>query len=347
MENQDQSVPNLGLKCPLCIVPNINIGPSALKQHMELFHQVNPSGIPFYHLNHSIQETANRALLIEKNARDEAIQTISNELYNVKIENSNYSTQLKNIQSEVKFKNEEILKSQIKIQQMEQHIEELEKKNVKLELKMKNIESLDRLQENIAQQNSIVIDLTQENKRLQKEKEKANQNVENLQDELKNSETKIKPQDLDFFKQQIIHLQNENSQLKTEKLKLKISKSMKFIGGSNNSRRNSETNCREEVIDLRMKLQQAQEIIESLNKEKETFQEQFRELNEKCGQISSKLALQYTKCETLEIQMKKLMEILNIPNENRIFMNLINEVEYLKCAYISEKERADNLAINS
>ena len=114
MENRDQSVLNLGLKCPLCIVPNINIGPSALKQHMELFHQVNPSGIPFYHLNHSIQETANRALLIEKNAREEAIQTISNELYNVKLENSNYSTQLKNIQSEVKLKNEEILKSQIK-----------------------------------------------------------------------------------------------------------------------------------------------------------------------------------------------------------------------------------------
>ena len=64
-------------------------------------------------------------------------------------------------------------------------------------------------------------------------------------------------------------------------------------------------------------------------------------------QKDQKLSIQKAKCEEFEIQQNKLMDLFqNVPNEQRNFLGLQENIETLKQDYINEKERADNLAAN-
>ena len=84
--------------------------------------------------------------------------------------------------------------------------------------------------------------------------------------------------------------------------------------------------------------------ISKLTKEKEG---KFKELSEMIEQKDQKLSIQKAKCEEFEIQQNKLMDLFqNVPNEQRNFLGLQENIETLKQDYINEKERADNLATN-
>ena len=60
--------------------------------------------------------------------------------------------------------------------------------------------------------------------------------------------------------------------------------------------------------------------------------------------LRGKFSIQKEKCNTLEVQQNILMDILDIPTEERNFLSLREGLENLKKDYINEKERADNLA---
>ena len=72
--------------------------------------------------------------------------------------------------------------------------------------------------------------------------------------------------------------------------------------------------------------------------------QEIEDLNETITERNQKLAIQKEKCETLEKQMQKLMDILNIAANNRNFYYLRRELEELKQQYTIEKERAEHLA---
>ena len=68
------------------------------------------------------------------------------------------------------------------------------------------------------------------------------------------------------------------------------------------------------------------------------------EAAEEIQNLKQKLSIQKEKCNTLEVQQNVLMDILDIPQEERNFLSLREGLENLKNDYVNEKERADNLA---
>ena len=68
------------------------------------------------------------------------------------------------------------------------------------------------------------------------------------------------------------------------------------------------------------------------------------EVAEEIQYLKQKLSIQKEKCNTLEVQQNILMDILDIPLEERNFLSLRGGLENLKNDYLNEKERADNLA---
>ena len=65
---------------------------------------------------------------------------------------------------------------------------------------------------------------------------------------------------------------------------------------------------------------------------------------EEIRNLKQKLSLQKEKCNSFQTQQDVLMDILNIPSEERNFLSLRKGLEKLKNEYIIEKDRADNLA---
>ena len=86
--------------------------------------------------------------------------------------------------------------------------------------------------------------------------------------------------------------------------------------------------------------------VKKLNKNVLEKEEKFKELNEIIVQKNQKLSLQKAKCEQFETQQNTLIDLLKIPNDQRNFLGLRENIENLKQDFINEKERADNLATN-
>ena len=66
---------------------------------------------------------------------------------------------------------------------------------------------------------------------------------------------------------------------------------------------------------------------------------------EEIRNLKQKLSIQREKCHSFQTQQDVLMDILNIPSEERNFLSLRKGLENLKNEYIIEKDRADNLAV--
>ena len=63
--------------------------------------------------------------------------------------------------------------------------------------------------------------------------------------------------------------------------------------------------------------------------------------------LRGKFSIQKEKCNTLEVQQNILMDILDIPTEERNFLSLREGLENIKKDYLNEKERADNMACHT
>ena len=92
-------------------------------------------------------------------------------------------------------------------------------------------------------------------------------------------------------------------------------------------------------------------IMESLVQSNKTLQIDKLKLQLKVSNYEIKLAEKVEDISEMsgKISIYKnnqniLMELMNIPQENRHFIALREQLEYLKEAYIEEKERADCLA---
>ena len=95
---------------------------------------------------------------------------------------------------------------------------------------------------------------------------------------------------------------------------------------------------------LTEKIRQINELEQRNSAGGQNNTQEVEDLNETITQRNQKLAIQKEKCETLEKQMQKLMDILNIAPNNRNYYNLRRELEELKQQYTIEKERAEHLA---
>ena len=144
-------------------------------------------------------------------------------------------------------------------------------------------------------------------------------------------------QNNEFLSKQISEA-NDKAKLEEEKLQQEID--------------NLKSRMKEEiqkVSDLNQKLTEKNRQVNDLEQSNggsgnQSNIQQIEDLNEKVMQTNQKLAIQKEKCETLENQMQKLMDILNIAPNNRNFYTLRRELEELKQQYSTEKERADHLA---
>ena len=114
----------------------------------------------------------------------------------------------------------------------------------------------------------------------------------------------------------------------------------------------------QEVNDLQEIVNQKNQIIHDLTEENiqklDNLQEKvdrknqvIHDLTEENIEKNQKLAIQKGKCDTFEKQQNILMQILNIPENERNFGTLREALESLKNDYVIEKERAEHLAIIS
>lgn len=114
----------------------------------------------------------------------------------------------------------------------------------------------------------------------------------------------------------------------------------------------------QEVNNLQENVNQKNQIIHDLTEENiqklDNLQEKvdrknqvIHDLTEENIEKNQKLAIQKGKCDTFEKQQNILMQILNIPENERNFGSLREALENLKNDYVIEKERAENLAIIS
>ena len=86
------------------------------------------------------------------------------------------------------------------------------------------------------------------------------------------------------------------------------------------------------------------EEVKELKQNLKDLKNEMDDLQEKLDQKNQKLAIQKGKCDKLENQQNILMQILNIPENERNFGTLREALENLKNDYVIEKERAEHLA---
>ena len=86
------------------------------------------------------------------------------------------------------------------------------------------------------------------------------------------------------------------------------------------------------------------EEVKELKQNLKDLKNEMDDLQEKLDQKNQKLAIQKGKCDKLENQQNILMQILNIPENERNFGTLREALENLKNDYVVEKERAEHLA---
>ena len=226
------------------------------------------------------------------------------------------------------------------IQNIKQEIDDLKEKHSKAETKAKNeLKNLTQIKESIDEENCQM--------RLQIKNLEMEQNtlfdLLNLPQNDQRNFTSLKKavenilQNNEFLSKQISEA-NDKAKLEEEKLQQEID--------------NLKSRMKEEiqkVSDLNQKLTEKNRQVNDLEQSNggsgnQSNIQQIEDLNEKVMQTNQKLAIQKEKCQTLENQMQKLMDILNIAPNNRNFYTLRRELEELKQQYSIEKERSDHLA---
>ena len=88
------------------------------------------------------------------------------------------------------------------------------------------------------------------------------------------------------------------------------------------------------------KNQEVDNLLEKVDRKNQVI----HDLSEENVQKTQKLAIQKGRCDSFENQQNILMHILNIPENERNFGTLREELENLKTNYVAEKERAEHLA---
>ena len=146
-------------------------------------------------------------------------------------------------------------------------------------------------------------------------------------------------QNNESFSKQVSEAKLEEQKLKQEidELKAKLNEEIQKFQQKNHE----VSNLNEELTE---KIRQINELERRNAAGGQNNTQEIVDLKEKITQRNQKLAIQKEKCETLEKQLKKLMDILNIHPNNQNFCNLRRELEELKQQYTIEKERAEHLA---
>ena len=258
---------------------------------------------------------------------------LKQELTEAKIEIHNLKYAQKNL-------NNENIQSLEQIQKIKQEIDDLNQKHSEAETKAKNeLKNLTQTKESIDEENCQM--------RLQIKNLEMEQNtlfdLLNLPQNDQRNFTSLKKavenilQNNEFLSKQISEA-NDKAKLEEEKLQQEID--------NLKSKMNEEI---QRVFDLNQKLTEKNCQVNDLKQSngsgnQSNTTQQIEDLNEKVMQTNQKLAIQKEKCETLENQMQKLMDILNIAPNNRNFYTLRRELEELKQQYSIEKERSDHLA---
>ena len=274
-------------------------------------------------------------LRLQTDKEDESKRTdskLKQELTEAKIEIHNLKYAQKNLNNE----------SLEQIQKIKQEIDDLNQKHSEAETKAKNeLKNLTQTKESIDEENC---QMRLQIKNLETEQNKFFDHLKLPQNDQRNF-TSVKK-----AIENILHSNNEflSKQISeaNDKAKLEEGKLQQEID-------NLKSRMKEEiqkVCDLNQKLTEKNRQVNDLkqsnsgsgNQSKTT--QQIEDLNEKVMQTNQKMAIQKEKCETLENQMQKLMDIFNIASNNRNFYTLRRELEELKQQYSIEKERADHLA---
>ena len=300
----------------------------------------------------------------------EQIQKIKQEIDDLNQKHSEAETkakyELKNLTQTKESIDEENCQMRLQIENLE-----TEQNNFFDHLKLpqndqRNFTSVKKAIENILQSNNEFLSkqISEANVKAKLEEEKLQKDIDHLKSKIKNLETEqnkffdhlnlpqndqrnftsvkkaienILHSNNEFFTKQISEandkakLEEEKLQQEIDNLKLKMNEEIQKVCDLN--QKLTEKNC--QVNDLK-------QSNGSGNQSNTT--QQIEDLNEKVMQTNQKLAIQKEKCETLENQMQKLMDILKIAPNNRNFYTLRRELEVLKQQYSIEKERADHLA---
>ena len=230
---------------------------------------------------------------------------------------------------ELSEKNDESRLSLEQIQKMKQEIENLNKKLSESEESATNEkEELKIFLQNLETEQNILIDLLNLPQRnfttLKKAIENIIQNNEIFSKQVSEANAKAK-------------LEEQKLKHEIDELKAKLNEEIQKI-----QQKNLEiSNLNEKLTE---KIRQINELEQRNSAGGQNNTQEVEDLNETITQRNQKLAIQKEKCETLEKQMQKLMDILNIAPNNRNFYNLRRELEELKQQYTIEKERAEHLA---
>ena len=250
---------------------------------------------------------------------------LKQELTEAKIEIHNLKYAQKNLNNE----------SLEQIQKIKQEIDDLNQKHSEAETKAKNeLKNLTQTKESIDEENC---QMRLQIKNLETEQNnffdhlKLPQNDQRNFTSVKKAIENILHSNNEFLSKQISEA-NDKAKFEEEKLQQEID--------------NLKSRMKEEINQkLTRKNPQVNDLEQSNGGSgNQSNTQQIEDLNEKVMQTNQKMAIQKEKCETLENQMQKLMDILNIAPNNRNFYTLRRELEELKQQYSIEKERADHLA---
>ena len=215
--------------------------------------------------------------------------------------------------------------------------------------KMENIHAnLKQAEEKHAQEIKTIVDKNNELtttinklKTLGRNLKKKNEKYENVVGE-KNSEIEKLMKTCDEHSNSLAKCQEENENLEVELARSNASSSKAFFDNKCEELSTSLKTNQELVQENQTLKRNCKSHSNSLAKSKE----ELKNLQESLIEANSKKAIQSKERQILENQMNILMDLMKIPNENRKFHQLRQEIENLMVKYIREKECAENLATN-
>ena len=207
-------------------------------------------------------------------------------------------------------------------------------------------EEVKNLRKKLETENFLLRNINEENLKKLEAKNKEIENFEKSQQEMVEILSLTNESSFPVLKQELKNLKNiavptpcDHSKLNSEILELKQANEdlEKRVQDAKNIQL-ANIKLESEYSEMGLKVQKLDNIIY----EKE---EKLNELNDKIDQRNQKLFLQKGKCDEFETQQNILIALLNVPNDQRNFLGLRENVENLKQDYINEKERADALAM--
>ena len=133
----------------------------------------------------------------------------------------------------------------------------------------------------------------------------------------------------------------EESQQEVDFLKKKLAQANAKISAQCNENPSTLVRNHELVQENSKLMTQCKDHLSSLEKS----QQKCENLEEKCGMVTAKLKLQYSRGDLLENQMNILMQEFLPTETEKTFLKLREEFEYLKKVHTSEKEQIETLQV--